>query len=57
MVEAQLISVDTAIEALIASDTVLARRQQVLAQRPKPGGRHDHALMADMPELGAMEEG
>lgn len=56
-IAAQLASVDAAIEALIASDLVLSRRRQVLNSIPGLGAITIYALLADMPELGSMEEG
>lgn len=56
-IAAQLVSVDAAIEMLIASDDALSRRRQVLTSIPGLGAITVYALLADMPELGTMEEG
>ncbi|MFW7270004.1 IS110 family transposase [Gluconacetobacter sp. Hr-1-5] len=56
-IEAQVASLDAAIEALVAEDPNLSRRRDVLASIPGLGLVTAHALLADMPELGTMEEG
>jgi len=56
-IEAQVASLDEAIAALVTTDTALSRRRDVLASIPGLGKVTAHALLADMPELGAMEEG
>ncbi|MBB2167641.1 IS110 family transposase [Gluconacetobacter aggeris] len=55
-IEAQVTSLDTAIEALVTEDPHLSRRRDVLASIPGLGLVTAHALLADMPELGTMEE-
>lgn len=56
-IEAQVASLDVAIEALVAEDASLARRRDILASIPGLGNVTAHALLADMPELGTMDEG
>jgi transposase len=56
-IAAQIVSVDAAIEALIASDAVLLQRRQVLTSIPGLGTITVYALLTDMPELGSMDEG
>jgi len=56
-VEPELVSIDAVIEALIADDAVLSRRRQVLMSIPGLGAITIYALLADIPELGSMEEG
>ncbi len=56
-IEAQIASLDAAIEALVAEDPHLLRRRDVLASIPGLGLVTAHALLADIPELGTMEEG
>lgn len=56
-IEAQVTSLDAATDALVAEDAHLSRRRDVLASIPGLGPVTAHALLADMPELGMMEEG
>ncbi|GBR28791.1 transposase [Komagataeibacter oboediens DSM 11826] len=56
-IEAQVTSLDAATDALVAEDAHLSRRRDVLASIPGLGTVTAHALLADMPELGMMEEG
>jgi transposase len=56
-IEAQLASLDTASEALIAADPELVRRRDILLSIPGLGAVTTYALLADLPELGTMEEG
>lgn len=56
-IEAQVASLDAAIEALVAEDVHLSRRRDILASIPGLGRVTAHAVLADMPELGTMEEG
>ncbi|HEV2039402.1 MAG TPA: IS110 family transposase [Casimicrobiaceae bacterium] len=55
-IEAQLVSLDAAIDALIAADPALARRREILLSIPGLGAVTAHALLADFPELGTMDE-
>jgi transposase len=56
-IEAQVASLDAAIDAIVSGDPVLRRRREVLASIPGLGLITAHTLLADMPELGAMDEG
>ncbi|MFW7267700.1 IS110 family transposase [Gluconacetobacter sp. Hr-1-5] len=56
-IDGQIASLDAAIAALVAEDPHLSRRRDVLASIPGLGMITAHALLADMPELGTMEEG
>lgn len=56
-IEAQITSLDKAIDTLVAEDPHLSRQRAVLASIPGLGTLTAHALLADMPELGTMEEG
>ena len=56
-IEGQIASLDAAIAALVAEDPHLSRRRDVLASIPGLGMITAHALLADMPEFGTMEEG
>jgi len=56
-IEAQITSLDAAIDALVAEDAHLSRRRDVLASIPGLGTVTAHALLTDMPELGTMEAG
>jgi transposase len=56
-IEAQVASLDAAIDAIVLGDPVLCRRRDVLASIPGLGLITAHTLLADMPELGAMDEG
>jgi len=56
-IEAQVASLDAAIDGLVKEDAPLSRRRDVLASIPGLGTVTAHALLADMPELGTMEEG
>ncbi|GCE90380.1 transposase [Komagataeibacter diospyri] len=56
-IEAQITSLDAAIDALVVEDVHLSRRRDVLASIPGLGTVTAHTLLADMPELGTMEEG
>ena len=55
-INAQLASLDAVIDTLIASDPVLARRLAILVSIPGLGATTAHALLADLPELGAMDQ-
>lgn len=55
-IETQVASLDNAIAALVAEDPLLSRRRDVLASIPGLGLVTAHALLANMPELGTMEE-
>jgi len=56
-IEAQIASLDAATDALVRGDKHLSRRREVLASIPGLGIITAHALLAEMPELGTMEEG
>ncbi|MFT8720761.1 transposase [Acetobacter sp.] len=47
---------DAAIETIIGEDPVLTRRREILLSIPGLGHVTAQALLADMPELGAMDE-
>jgi transposase len=55
-IEAQISSLDAAIEAIVENDPVLSRRRNILLSIPGLGPVTAQALLADMPELGTMEE-
>jgi transposase len=55
-IDAQLASLDAAIDMLIASDPLLTRRLNILVSIPGLGAVTAHALLADLPELGTMDE-
>ncbi|MBB2166743.1 transposase [Gluconacetobacter sp. 1b LMG 1731] len=56
-VEAQIAAIDKVVAALIDAEPVLARRRDILLSIPGVGATTAHALLANMPELGTMEEG
>lgn len=55
-VDAQLVSLDAAIARTIDSDPVLARRHNILVSIPGVSAITAAALLADMPELGSINE-
>jgi transposase len=55
-VDAQLASLDAAIARTIDSDPVLARRRDILVSIPGVSAITAAALLADMPELGSINE-
>ncbi|NVN10721.1 IS110 family RNA-guided transposase [Nguyenibacter vanlangensis] len=55
-IEAHLTSLNVAIDAVIAADPVLTRRLAILTSIPGLGEITAQALIADMPELGTMDE-
>lgn len=55
-IEAQITSLDAAIETVMAEDPVLTRRREILLSIPGLGYVTAQALLADMPELGTMDE-
>jgi len=55
-IEAQVTSLDAAIDAVIANDPLLTRRREILLSIPGLGSVTAQALLADMPELGSLEE-
>ncbi|AOX18600.1 IS110 family RNA-guided transposase [Kozakia baliensis] len=56
-IEAQVTSLDAALEALVAENEDLLRRREILISIPGLGPVAAHTILADMPELGTMEEG
>jgi len=56
-IEAQIASLDAALETLIAEDKELFHRWEILISIPGLGPVAVHTMLADMPELGTMEEG
>jgi transposase len=55
-IEAQVISLDAAIETVMLNDPILVRRREILLSIPGLGYVTAQALLADMPELGTMDE-
>ena len=55
-IEAQITSLNATIETIIDNDPILARRREILLSIPGLGYVTAQALLADMPELGTMEE-
>ncbi len=55
-IEAQVTSLDADIDAVIANDLLLTRRREILLSIPGLGSVTAQALLADMPELGSLEE-
>jgi transposase len=55
-IKADIAAIDAAIANLIASNPVLARQHAILVSIPGIGNVTSHALLADMPELGTMDE-
>lgn len=55
-INAQIMLLDTAIETIIGEDPVLTRRREILLSIPGLGHVTAQALLADMPEPGAMDE-
>ena len=55
--ETQVASLDTAIAAIIEADSALSRKRNILLSIPGLGVVTVQALLADMPELGTMDEG
>ena len=55
-IEAQVTSLDAAIETLMLEDPILVRRREILLSIPGLGYVTAQALLADMPELGTMDE-
>ena len=55
-IEAQVTSLDAAIETVMVDDPILVRRREILLSIPGLGYVTAQALLADMPELGTMDE-
>jgi transposase len=55
-IEAQITSLDATIETVMANDPTLIRRREILLSIPGLGYVTAQALLADMPELGTMDE-
>ncbi len=55
-IEAQVTSLDAAIETVLVDDPILIRRREILLSIPGLGYVTAQALLADMPELGTMDE-
>ena len=55
-IEAQITSLNATIETIIDNDPILARRREILLSIPGLGYVTAQVLLADMPELGTMEE-
>lgn len=55
-IEAQVASLDAAIAEVVAADPILSRKRDVLLSIPGVGVVTVQAFLADMPELGTMDE-
>lgn len=56
-IEAQIASLDVALQTLVAEDKELFHRWEILISIPGLGPVAVHTMLADMPELDTMEEG
>ena len=54
--EAQIASLDEALEAIVADNPELSRRRDILLSIPGLGRVTPQALLAEMPEFGSMDE-